>query len=116
MELSRSGGNELVQRLSEARVLDATVRQLCKDLGTDQITAPNVGPAAFEALRTQVLPILEEFHSLSVHALQVALYRVDVPEGAAREAMDLGGLNELAGRVVLRCLQKVIVRLSFRPQ
>ena len=115
MELSRSGGDPLVRQLDKAQVLEATVQQLMKDLGSEAIIVPAPGPEAFEALRGQVLPILETRHAESTHALQVVLYRVDLHERAARDAMDLGGVRELAGRVVLRCLQKVITRMAFRP-
>ena len=112
MSLSIPGTEGLVPRLSEEAVLRATVEQLTKDMALPLGTLREVpaGPEAFEGLRAQVLPILEEMPS---HDRQVALYRVDVPESWTREAMALGGMPELAGRVVLRALQKVLTRLRF---
>jgi hypothetical protein len=115
MEPSTSGGAALVKRLGEEEVMQGVVAQLGKDLGAPgAITAVAPDAGAFEALRAQVLPILEEKHQRSVHELQVAMYRVDLGERVTREAMRLGGLNELAGRVVLRALQKVLTRLTLR--
>ncbi len=105
-------GSALVPRLSEAVVLQGTIDQLRKDLasaGKDLVMVPQ-DEGAFEALRAQVLPILE---SMDGHSLQVALYRVDVPEPWAKRAMAAGGLGELAGAMVLRALQKVLTRLRY---
>ena len=112
MELSVPGGEGLVPRLSEEQVLRATEEQLRKDLALPSGTLRPVelGDGAFEQLRAQVLPLLEE---MPTHDRQVALYRVDVPESWTREAMAMGGLPELAGRVVLRALQKVLTRMRF---
>jgi hypothetical protein len=114
MELAKSGGG-LVARLGEAEVRRAVVEQLRKDLAAgEELAEPPAGDTAFEALRAQVLPLLEEKQCRGVHDLQVALYRVDLGEQVAREAVRLGGLHELAGRVVLRALQKVLTRLTLR--
>lgn len=104
-----------MKRLDEAEVRRAVVEQLRKDLvAGDELADVEAGPAAFEALRAQVLPLLEAKQRRGVHDLQVALYRVDLGEPVAREALRLGGLKELAGRVVLRALQKVLTRFSLR--
>lgn len=108
----RSGG--LALRLVEEGVLLAVVEQLRKDLATDRVGGVTADAGAFEALRTQVRAALEARQAERLHALQVVLYRVDVPERVARKAMAAGGLHELAGCVVLRCLQKVITRLHLR--
>jgi hypothetical protein len=115
MELSKANGGALVARLNEGEVLHAVIAQLRKDLGAgEELAEVPLGATAFEALREQVLPILEDRHRKSVHALQVAMYRVDLAEPVTREAMRLGGLRELAGRVVLRALQKVLTRMTLR--
>jgi hypothetical protein len=112
MELSIPGMEGMMPRLSEEEVLRATVDQLNKDLalGGGGVRPVTVGPDAFEELRAQVTPLLE---SMGGHDRQVALYRVDVPESWTREALAVGGTHELAGRVVLRALQKVLTRLRF---
>ena len=111
----KSEGTALVRRLGEEEVMRGVVEQLGKDLSApDAISAVPADAGAFEALRAQVLPVLEEKHQRSVHELQVAMYRVDLGERVTQEAMRLGGLNELAGRVVLRALQKVLTRLTLR--
>jgi hypothetical protein len=92
----------------QAAVLEATTAQLRKDLNAPQLVEPAVGDGAFEALRAAVRTVLEE--RVSGGALGQVLYRVDVPEGQYRRAMEAGGLHELAGAVVLRCLQKVLTR------
>lgn len=97
--------------LDRGEVLQATVDQLRKDLAveSDRIPVPEVGEGAFEELRTHVLPVLEELRS--THGFQVAMYRVDIPEKHLLRSMETGGMRELAGEVVLRCLQKVLTRL-----
>lgn len=109
----RSG--DLAPRLVEEGVLLAVVEQLRKDLATDRIGGVAADAGAFEALRGQVRAVLEARQAESMHALRVVLYRVDVPEQVARRAMAAGGVHELAARVVLRCLQKVITRIHLRP-
>jgi len=103
-----------VQRfLDRAVVLEATVSQLRKDLAltTEELPTPPVGDTAFEALRAQVLPVLESVLRRGVPALQNILYRVDIPEAHFHRTMASGGLPSLAGECVLRALQKVLVRL-----
>jgi hypothetical protein len=72
-----------------------------------------VGEAAFETLREAVLPTLQTLQSRSVHALQVAMYRVDIPEAHLHRTVAAGGLHALAGEVVVRALQKVLTRLRY---
>ncbi|MBK8613362.1 MAG: hypothetical protein IPN85_07685 [Flavobacteriales bacterium] len=112
-ELSTTGGDGVRRWLDQAEVLAETVAQLCKDLSIPELATPEVGEGAFEALRQQVLPILEDRQRQGQHALGVVLYRVDVPEAHAKRSMAAGGLPELAGQVVLRCLQKVLTRKRF---
>ncbi|MCB0792895.1 MAG: hypothetical protein H6594_12505 [Flavobacteriales bacterium] len=119
MELSTNGpGNELAPKeaglvLATQDVLTATIAQLAKDLerSAERITGPAADPGAFEALRGEVLPLLEEH--LEEGSLDRVLYRVDVPERWTADALRTGGLHELAGRVVLRALQKVLTRRRF---
>lgn len=111
--LSRTGGDGLRKRLDEAEVLLGTVLQLRKDLHSEQVELPPVGEGAFERLRAGVLQVLEERQARSAHAFGLVLNRVDLTETAYREAMRAGGLDELAGRVVLRCLQKVLARERY---
>ncbi|MFT3884140.1 MAG: hypothetical protein QM724_01545 [Flavobacteriales bacterium] len=110
--MSTSGGGGLRKRLDEAVVLHATVMQLGKDLNAD-LDLPPVGEEAFERLRAQVLTVLEERQRRGAHAFGLVLNRVDLTEGAFRQAMDAGGLDELSARIVLRCLQKVLARERF---
>ena len=48
-----------------------------------------------------------------MHDLQVAMYRVDIPEAHLKRTLAQGGLHALAGECVLRELQKVLTRLRF---
>lgn len=111
--LSTSGNSGLRKRLDEAVVLLGTVEQLRKDLNTEAVDLPPVGLEAFERLRQQVLRVLEERQGRGAHAFGLVLNRVDLTEGAFRQAMAAGGLDELAARIVLRCLQKVLARERF---
>ncbi|HEX2616569.1 MAG TPA: hypothetical protein VHL57_03450 [Flavobacteriales bacterium] len=110
--LSTSGSSGLRKRLDEAVVLHGTVGQLQKDLNAE-LDLPEVGEGAFEALRGQVLRVLEERQGRGAHAFGLVLNRVDLTEGAFSQAMAAGGLDELAARIVLRCLQKVLARERF---
>jgi hypothetical protein len=110
--LSTTGGG-LVPWLDRAEVLAATVAQLRKDLNAPELELPDPGEGAFEALRAQVLPVVEDRHRQGQHALGVVLYRVDLPEAHAKRSMAAGGLPELAGQVVLRALQKVLTRMRY---
>jgi hypothetical protein len=101
--------------LDKAEVLRSTVEQLRKDLSmdADELPVPGLGEQAFEELRISVLPRLETLQSKGTTVLQVAMYRVDIPEAHMRRTMARGGLRELAGECVLRALQKVLTRLRF---
>ena len=114
-ELSKADHADVVRYLDRAEVLRDTVAQLTKDLARpgDGFSVPAIGDAAFEELRSQVLHVLEELSDRSAHALQVALYRVDIPEPHMRRTMAHGGLQALAGECVLRALQKVLTRMRF---
>lgn len=112
-ELSGTEGAGLRRRLDEAAVLQATVLQLRKDLNADDLPQPEVGEEAFERLRAAVLRVLEERQASGAHAFGLVLNRVDLTEQAFRRAVSLGGLPELAGRVVVRCLQKVLARERY---
>jgi hypothetical protein len=114
-ELSISGGGGIERHLDRVEVLRSTVEQLRKDLALDaeQLPLPALGDEAFELLREAVLPVLEALEVKGAHALQVAMYRVDIPEAHLRRTMSYGGLQALAGEVVLRALQKVLTRLRY---
>jgi hypothetical protein len=103
----------LHKRLDEAEVLHAVVLQLRKDLNEDDIAQPPADPEAFEALRAQVLLRLEAWQRTGSVAFSRAINRVDLNEGMVDRAMVRGGLSELAGHMVLRCLQKVLIRNRF---
>lgn len=96
-----------------AEIVKATVAQLRKDLSMDeeQLPEPPVGDEAFELLRGHVLTRLRALQSQGAHALQVAMYRVDIPEAHLRRTMADGGLHALAGECIIRALQKVLTRL-----
>jgi len=113
--LSRSGGEGLQRYLDRAEVLQATVEQLRKDLSVDrsEMPLPEVSEQAFEQLREHVKPLLDRLQGRGSHALQVAMYRVDIPETHLRRTMGSGGIHALAGEVVLRALQKVLTRLRY---
>ncbi len=113
--LSRSGDASIQRHLDRAEVLRSTMEQLCKDLAlsVEDLHTPSEPDTAFEGLREQVLPVLERLGSQGDHALKVAMYRVDIPEPHFRRTLRSGGLQALAGEVVLRALQKVLTRLRF---
>lgn len=110
--LSTTGGG-LRKRLDEAAILLATVAQLRKDLDLPGLVEPPVGEAAFEALRSDVFIALEEWTTGNAAAFSRAINRVDLTERQVDAATGRGGLSELAGVMVLRCLQKVLLRLHF---
>ncbi|MFZ1686244.1 MAG: hypothetical protein WAU70_02410 [Flavobacteriales bacterium] len=111
-DVSRTGEG-LRKRLDEAEVLFGTVAQLRKDLGDVEIGLPPVGDGAFEALRTGVKGCLEDWQRTGSVQLSRAINRVDLTERMVDDAMTRGGLHELAGTMVLRCLQKVLLRKRF---
>lgn len=106
-------GAGLRKRLDEGEVLTETVYQLRKDLSEEDVAIPEVGARAFEELRQQVLAILAAKQRAGSGAFGRAINRVDLTEAATNRAMAAGGLPELAGQVVLRCLQKVLTRKRF---
>jgi hypothetical protein len=112
-ELSKGEG--LVRSLDRADVLRETVAQLRKDLACDEeaLRQPPVGDAAFEALREQLLVLLEAWQRSQPASLSRAINRVDLNERQVNEATARGGLHELAGSMVVRCLQKVLSRHRF---
>jgi hypothetical protein len=103
----------LRKRLDEAEVLMAVVLQLRKDLNDEDVPVPPVGEQAFEAVRTAVLGVLEGWQRTGSSALSRAINRVDLTEAMVESALGRGGPNELAGVMVLRCLQKVLIRERF---
>jgi len=103
----------LRKRLDEAEVLLAVVLQLRKDLNEEDIPLPAVGEGAFEDLRGAVLVLLSNWQRTSSPALSRAINRVDLTERMVDEALERGGLAELAGSMVLRCLLKVLLRKRF---
>lgn len=103
----------LGKRLDEAAVLRATTDQLRKDLSTIDLLLPATDDGAFEALRSQVLKVLEERQATGAHAFGLVLNRVDITERQFREAVHAGGLEQLAALVVFRCLQKVLARERY---
>lgn len=111
-ELSTTGG-ELRRRLDDALILRSTVAQLRKDLDLPALIEPEVGAGAFEALRGGVLEALEGWAAGQGASLSRAINRVDLTERQVNAATGRGGLSELAGMMVLRCLQKVLLRLHF---
>lgn len=114
-ELSRKDDASLARYLDRAEVLSATTVQLRKDLAlSDQeLLVPDASVDAFEALRGSIEPRLEELDRKGRHALQVAMYRVDIPEGHLGRTLALGGIPLLAGECVLRALQKVLTRMRY---
>jgi hypothetical protein len=116
-ELSKNAEKEgapgLRKRLDEAVVLMETVMQLRKDLRDEELLVPEAGPGAFEELRGQVLRTIDARDRHGAHALGLVVNRVDLTERTVGEALSTGGLHELAGRIVLRCLQKVLSRKRF---
>ncbi len=111
-ELSTTGGG-LRKWLDEAEVLAATVQQLRKDLNEPELVLPDVGAGAFEELRGAVAARMDAWHKGDATAFSRAVNRVDLTERMVDAAMGRGGLHELAGVMVLRCLQKVLLRKHF---
>jgi hypothetical protein len=89
------------------------VLQLRKDLHEEQIPLPRTDEQAFEQLRASVLGHMGAWERSEPARFSRAINRVDLTEGQVNEAMVSGGLPELAGRMVLRCLQKVLIRKRF---
>ena len=114
-ELSTTAGG-LRKRLDEAEVLLAVVLQLRKDLSEEDVPLPAVGEQAFEQLRTHVLGLMEGWQRTGATAFSRAINRVDLTERMVTGAMERGGLRELAGDMVLRCLLKVLLRKRFAGQ
>ncbi len=114
-ELSSASDGGLQRYLDRAEVLSSTVTQLRKDLSLSEqeLPLPAVGDEAFETLRKAVLPVLTALQQKSQHALQVAMYRVDIPEAHLKRTMASGGVHALAGECVIRALQKVLTRLRY---
>lgn len=111
-ELSTTASG-LRKRLDEAEVLLAVVLQLRKDLNEEDIPLPKVGEQAFEELRAAVLALLDGWQRTGSSALSRAINRVDLTEAMVERALELGGPKELAGFIVLRILQKVLIRERF---
>ncbi|MBK9758380.1 MAG: hypothetical protein IPO90_00040 [Flavobacteriales bacterium] len=111
-ELSTTSGG-LRKRLDEAEVLLTVVQQLRKDLNEEEIPVPEVGEHAFEQIRSVVLQHMEEWQRKDPAAFSRAINRVDLSERQVDHAMLRGGLRELAGDMVLRCLLKVLLRKRF---
>ncbi len=111
-ELSTTASG-LRKRLDEAEVLLAVVLQLRKDLNEESIPLPAVGEQAFEELRAAVLALLEDWQRMGSSALSRAINRVDLTEAMVERALGHGGTKELAGFMVLRTLQKVLIRERF---
>lgn len=113
--LSKQEQEGLIRGLDRAEVLAATVAQLRKDLGAgaEELPEPALGTETFEQLRSEVLQLLERWERVEPLALSRAVNRVDLTERMVDRAMDLGGLHQLAGSMVLRCLQKVLLRKHF---
>ena len=111
-ELSTSD-RELRRWFDEALVLQDTVAQLRKDLDVPELHVPPVGSDAFEAIRKEVLAALEGWISSGGAAFSRAVNRVDLTEAVVNAALERGGSHELAGIMVLRCLQKVLLRRHF---
>lgn len=114
-ELSKAGEQALVRSLDRADVLASTVEQLRKDisLSVEELPQPPVGDEAFELLRTHVLHALERWTSSDTPAFSRAVNRVDLTERMVNNATSKGGLHELAGLMVIRCLQKVLSRHRY---
>lgn len=111
--VSIPGAGALKKRLDEAEVLAATVAQLRKDLDAPELAAPPVGEEAFEAVRAQVVARLSAMQEAGGGGLSRAVNRVDLTEPQVDRALAEGGLPGLAGLMVLRCLQKVLLREHF---
>lgn len=113
--LSIPGNDGLIRSLDRAEVLAATVAQLRKDLtlSAEELPAPAAGENAAEVLRNAIAAKLEEWTRTGSPALSRAVNRVDLTERMVTGATDRGGLGELAGTMVLRCLQKVLLRKHF---
>lgn len=108
-----TSGRALARRLDESAILRDTVAQLKKDLDLPALAVPPTGDGAFETLRAEVLRSLESWAANNGPALSRAVNRVDLTERQVDDATGRGGLPELAGVMVLRCLQKVLLRLHF---
>lgn len=113
--LSKPDDEGLVRSLDRMEVLAGAVAQLRKDLSltAEELPLPPVGEEAFETLRTHVLHAMEEWQRTAPALLSRAINRVDLTERMVNAATDENGLHGLAGLMVLRCLQKVLLRKHF---
>ncbi len=113
--LSASGADGLQRYLDRAEVLQAVVEQLRKDLSIseEELPRPELNDRTFDLLSAMVLPVLLDLDARGAHALQVAMYRVDIPEAHLHRTMGRGGLAALSNEVVLRALQKVLTRMRY---
>lgn len=111
-ELSRTD-QQLRKRLDEADVLFQVGQQLRKDLDEPDLVLPPVGDEAFERLRTEVKARLELWQRSGSASLARAINRVDLTEAQVNKALEMGGLHQLAGAMVFRCLQKVLLRERY---
>lgn len=104
-----------MRSLDRAEVLAETVAQLRKDLGlsVEELQGPAVGEGAFESLRSTVLVALVSWQRSGSASFARAINRVDLTERMVSGAMERGGLHELAGSMVIRCLQKVLSRHRY---
>lgn len=107
--------DEVKSYLDVEIVLRATVEQLRKDLalGDAELVFPKVGEGAFEELRTQVMRHLEDGLRAGPTFLARAINRVDLTERMVAQALDTGGMPQLAGLLIQRCLLKVLLREYF---
>ncbi len=112
-KLSATGVEGLRKRLDEAQVLQETVAQLRKDLNDEGILLPPTDEKAFEMLRAAVLHLMEGWQRSGSTAFSRAINRVDLTEPMVDDAIARGGTHELAGMMVLHCLQKVLSRKRF---
>jgi len=113
MDQALSTTDGLRKWLDEAEILRATVAQLRKDLELPDLLEPGVGESAFETLRAVVLAALEQWASGNSAALSRAINRVDLNERQVDGITAREGMFGLAGLMVLRCLQKVLLRKHF---
>lgn len=113
--LSVSGADGLQRFLDRAEVLQAVVDQLRKDLSLseEELPRPELNEGTFDVLSATVLSVLQDLDARGAHALQVAMYRVDIPEAHLQRTLALGGLAALSKEVVLRALQKVLTRMRY---
>lgn len=110
---------ETIKQLQNEDLFVLFAQQLRKDFESSGLPADFVDRLSrdFETLRTQIAEVLEPLHRHHSANLPILLYRVDLSEHQLRKYSaaepDLSFEMMLAGLIIKRILQKIILRKTF---